>query len=265
MQTIKLMKNSLLAFTLLFLLSSASCKKEEATTTPSDNMPNNTDTPYTKTVNFKSLDGLEMTADIYHIGNDKPVMVLCHQAGWSRGEYIESAKEFNKLGFNCIAIDQRSGGGVNGVTNETAKNYTPQGLPQDYINSEQDIVATVDYAHGMYNKNVTLVGSSYSSGLVLKVAKENAKVEMVMSFSPNEYYGPNFDLKGKINGLDKPTFITSSKNEAADAKLLFDVVTATQKTQFVPTGAGHHGSRALWSANAGNEEYWTAVKDFLGK
>lgn len=261
------MKHIVLAFTLIFLLSSAACKKEEAsTTTPTDNpAPNNTDTPYTKTVNFKSLDDLEMTADVYHIGNDKPVMVLCHQAGWSRGEYAESAVEFNKLGFNCIAIDQRSGNGVNGVTNETAKGYTPVGLPQDYINSEQDIIAAVNYAENMYSKNVILVGSSYSSGLVLKVAKENAKVEMVMSFSPNEYYGPNFDLKGKITGLDKPTFITSSKSEAADAQKLYDVVTSTKKAQFVPTGTGHHGSRALWSTNTGNEEYWTAVKDFLGK
>jgi pimeloyl-ACP methyl ester carboxylesterase len=260
------MKNLLLAFTLLFFLCSASCKKDETSSTPTDNpTPNNTDTPYTKTVTFKSLDDLEMTADIYHIGNDKPVMVLCHQAGWSRGEYQESAVEFNKLGFNCVAIDQRSGNGINGVPNETAKNYSPVGLPQDYINSEQDIIAAVDYTHNMYNKNVILIGSSYSSGLVLKVAKENSKVEMVLSFSPNEYYGQSFDLRGKITGLDKPTFITSSKNEAADAKLLFDVVTATKKTQFVPQGNGHHGSRALWSTNAGNEEYWTAVKDFLGK
>lgn len=266
MQTIKLMKNLVFAFTILALLSSASCKKEETTTTPADNpAPTNTDTPYTKTVTFKSLDDLEVTADIYHIGNDKPVMVLCHQANWSRGEYQESAKEFNKLGFNCVAVDLRSGSGINGVTNETAKNYTPVGPPQDYINSEQDIIAAVNYAENMYSKNVILVGSSYSSGLVLKVAKENAKVEMVMSFSPNEYYGPNFDLKGKITGLDKPTFITSAKNEAADAKKLFDVVTSTKKAQFVPQAAGHHGSRSLWSTNAGNEEYWKAVKDFLGK
>ena len=265
MQTIKLMRNFILAFSILGLLSSASCKKEENKTPSDNNTPATTDSAYTKTFTFKSLDSLEITADIYHIGKDKPVMVLCHQAGWSRGEYKESAVEFNKLGFNCIAIDQRSGSGVNGVQNETAKGYTPVGLPQDYINSEQDIIAGVNYAENMYGKNVILVGSSYSSGLVLKVAKENAKVEMVLSFSPNEYYGQNFDLKGKITGLDKPTFITSSKNEAADAKLLFDVVTSTKKAQFVPTGAGHHGSRALWSANAGNEEYWKAVKDFLGK
>ncbi len=259
------MKHFLLLFTLLFLLSSTSCKKEETTTQTDNPAPVNIDTAYTKTVNFKSLDKLDITADIYHIGKDMPVMVLCHQAGWSRGEYKESAIEFNKLGFNCIAIDQRSGNAINGVANETAKGYTPVGLPQDYVNAEQDIIAAINYANAMYSKNIILVGSSYSAGLVLKIAKENSKVEMVMSFSPGEYYGSLINLKQTITGLDKPTFITSSNSEAPVAKLLYDVITATKKTHFIPQGAGHHGSRALWSANAGNTEYWTAVKTFLGK
>jgi hypothetical protein len=45
-----------------------------------------TDTAFIKTVTFDSEDGLEMTADQYHIKLDKPVIILCHQAGWSRGE-----------------------------------------------------------------------------------------------------------------------------------------------------------------------------------
>lgn len=263
-ETINTMKKTILGLSLLVILSAASCKKNEGTS-PDNNTPATVDSAYTKTFTFKSLDSLTVTADIYHVSKDKPVMVLCHQAGFSRGEYKTTAPIFNTLGYNCIAVDLRSGNEINGIENETAKGYSPKGLPQDYVNAEQDIIAAVNYAYNMYGKNVILVGSSYSSGLVLKVAKENTKVDMVLSFSPDEYYGNLIDLRKTITGLDKPTFITSAKNEAAGAKALFDVVTAAKKVQFIPQGAGYHGSRSLWESNAGNEEYWVAVKAFLGK
>jgi len=68
-------------------------------------------------VEFASLDGLKVTADVYASSNDpsKPFIILCHQARWSRGEYREIAPKLNKLGFNCMAIDQRSGDSVNDV------------------------------------------------------------------------------------------------------------------------------------------------------
>jgi hypothetical protein len=61
-------------------------------------------------VSFKSSDGLEITADKYFTDSESaPLILLFHQAGWSRGEYNESAPKLNKLGFNCIAFAQRSG------------------------------------------------------------------------------------------------------------------------------------------------------------
>ena len=60
-----------------------------------------------KTKTFPSKDGITITADLYEIDSASPVILLCHQAGYSRGEYIESAKRLNKFGFNCLAIDQR--------------------------------------------------------------------------------------------------------------------------------------------------------------
>ena len=78
------------------------------------------DRPY-QTVHFDSADGLKITADLY-LSHDKskPFVVLCHQASWSRGEYREIAPKLIALGFNCMAIDQRSGNEVNDVKNETA-------------------------------------------------------------------------------------------------------------------------------------------------
>jgi hypothetical protein len=72
------------------------------------------------TVTFPSKDSLTVTADWYPVDNDRPVVLLCHQNRFSRGEYRETALKLNKFGLNCLAIDQRIGDEVNGVRNETA-------------------------------------------------------------------------------------------------------------------------------------------------
>ena len=51
-----------------------------------------------------------------------------------------------KLGFNCMAIDQRSGQGVNKVTNETAKLAAKEKKATNYDDAEQDMVAALQYA-----------------------------------------------------------------------------------------------------------------------
>ena len=62
-------------------------------------------------LNFKAADNLEITADWYSIPDSTaPIIILYHQAGWSRGEYIEIAPKLNAMGFQCLAVDQRSGG-----------------------------------------------------------------------------------------------------------------------------------------------------------
>lgn len=221
-----------------------------------------TDTAFIKTVTFDSEDGLEMTADQYHIKLDKPVIILCHQAGWSRGEYKEIAVTLNELGFNCIALDQRSGGSVNGISNQTAANARAEGKGQTFLDAEQDIRAAITKYAAEYNKNVILWGSSYSSSLALKVAAENDKVDKVLSFSPGEYL-PGVSVANTAKDLDKPAFLTSSKSEAGQTKAIFDNIKSTDKTQFVPNGAGRHGSSALWTSEGDNAEYWVAVKAFL--
>ena len=92
------------------------------------------------TLTLKSTDGLAMTADLYrpHASKKTPFIVLFHQAGWSRGEYREIAPKLNAMGFNCLAVDQRSGQGVNGVTNMTAKAAGMKKLGQGYLDARQD-------------------------------------------------------------------------------------------------------------------------------
>lgn len=214
-------------------------------------------------INFPSKDGLLITADHYKINDISPVIILCHQAGYSRGEYLETAKELNKLGFNCIAVDQRTGGVVNGIKNETAALAKSKNKPSNYIDAEQDIIAVVDYAFQLYKKRVILFGSSYSASLALKIGKENEKVAAVIAFSPGEYFDNLLNVGNTIAGLDKPVYATSSKAEAASVMQLLMRVKSSQKVQYLPKGEGIHASRALWKDSPDNQEYWTSLKSFL--
>ena len=260
------MKKAILFILSIAFIVTSSCKKDDIVDGEWQE-PIEQDTPYTKRVTFKTSDDVEVTADVYHVNNDYPVIILCHQEDWSRGEYLYIAPLFNELGYNCMAIDQRSGENTNQVVNRTAWFYKAKakGIPEDYVDAEKDVIAAVDYAHKLWGKNVMLLGSGYSSGLVLKIAKENNKVNVVLAFSPGEYYSPLLNLKSAITGLHKPTFITSSNMEAAIAKEIFDVIPTSYKVQFVPTGPGFHGARVLTPTYSGSKEYWVAVKDFLGK
>ncbi len=218
------------------------------------------------TVEIPSKDGLMITVDEYLIdaGKERPIIVLCHQAMFSRGAYTEIAPWLNKMGFSCIAIDQRSGLASQGVRNETAKRAKKKGLGNKYIDAEQDIVAAVEYAYKKTGRPVLLWGSSYSASLVLKVASETEMVHAVLSYSPGEYFGKKLRISDSIQGLNKPCYITSSKGEADQAELMWNAIKMKEgKVQFVPNGAGKHGSKALWSSSKGYEEYRKSVMEFL--
>ena len=226
-----------------------------------------------KQISFASGDGLELTADLYwkHDDKSKPFIVLCHQAGWSRGEYREIAPKLNDLGFNCMAIDQRSGGTVKGVANETAGRAKAAEKPVTFVDAEQDMIAAVNYARENYAEGkLILWGSSYSSALSLRIAGEHQeKIDGVLAFAPGEYF-IRFDkpanwIQVSAAKIQDPAFITSAKKEYKGWRAIFDSIEAEGSVKFVPKTAGNHGSRALWKQFDDSEQYWTAVKGFLSK
>ena len=216
-----------------------------------------------KTISFFAKDGILITADLYLINDSLPYMILCHQSGSSRGEYLETAERFAKFGYNCIALDARSGGEINKIRNETAYNAKSKGRPTQFIDAEQDIKAAIDYAFDLNQKKVVLVGSSYSASLVMKVAKNNGNVKGVIAFSPGEYFGKGYSLKDTIADLTKPLFVTSSKKEAPQVSELIKGVKSPKKQQFTPSKEGEHGSKALWKTNPDRQEYWMALMMFM--
>ena len=218
-----------------------------------------------QSITFPSLDGLEITANLYEIDAEAPVIVLCHQARFNKFEYEGIAQKLNDKGFNCIAIDQRSGGPIANEVNQTNILAGEQGKPTDFLDAEQDIVAAVKYAAENYTGKVVLWGSSYSSTLALYVGIEQDEVDAIVSFSPGNYFkSERGDLTQLLPELEKPFFLTSSKIEAPEvAGLVANMERSEQQVVFAPEGNGHHGSRALWEHQDGGGEYWIAIENFL--
>lgn len=220
---------------------------------------------------FPSSDGLEVSADRYVAYEDRktPFIVLCHQAGWSRGEYQEIAPKLNQLGFNCLAIDQRSGGAVNDVPNETAKRAKAEAKGTTFADAEQDMVAALKFVRETYaDGKVILWGSSYSSALALRIAGEHPElIDGVLAFAPGEYFKrfgkPGNWIASSAAKIKSPVFVTSAKNEVKNWQAIYDAIPGETKMRFVPETNGNHGSRALWEKFDDSGAYWTATKSFL--
>ena len=221
----------------------------------------------TSTITIPSKDNLPIKADIYKVENsEKPTILLFHQAGYSRGEYIEIAPKLNKLGYSCIAIDQRSGKKVNDIANETNMAAKKANKKTEYVDAIPDLQATIEYALNEFgSEEVVLWGSSYSSSLIFIMGNEyKDNVVAMLAFAPGEYF--SYDgkkIKDFASTIDKPVFITSAKNEYNNWKTIYDAIPSASKSKFLPSSKGYHGSKALWEKNEGYEEYWENVINFL--
>ncbi|MDC9722190.1 MAG: alpha/beta hydrolase [Urechidicola sp.] len=207
-------------------------------------------------IEFSSLDGLLITADLYEIENPKLTILLCHQAGYSRGEYINTALQLNAFGYSCMAIDQRSGKGVNSIANQTNAKAKKKGLDTRYLDAHQDIEAAIDYLY-VRNKNqpIVIIGSSYSATLVLLEGKENNKVKAVVAFSPGEYF-EMINVNSTISGYEKLVYVTASNLETPNLTKLVSGISSDYLTHYKPSEKGIHGSRALWKTTEGVAGYW---------
>ena len=216
-----------------------------------------------QTVTFQAADGVTVTADRYVVSTQKPYLILLHQAGYSRGEYRETAPKLANLGFNCLAVDLRSGNEVNFVRNRTALDAIEKGKPNHFLDAQQDIVAAINYVASLTQKSIVLVGSSYSASLALVEATNNFKVKAVVVFSPGEYFGDELVIKEATKMLYVPVFATSSKLEFPVMKEMLNHLRPQHLNLFEPSTEGVHGSRALWESNPNNSEYWMALTQFF--
>lgn len=217
-------------------------------------------------VTFTAKDGLTIYATNYVISKDNPYILLFHQAGYSKGEYKEIAPKLLKMGYNCLAVDLRSGGDVNFSPNETAAQARKLNLPSEFLDAKQDIVAAIDYAYTKSNQPVILFGSSYSASLVLIVGKTNDKVKAIIAFSPGEYLKPEVNMASAVSQIKKPILAACSQREYIYVDEMLKSISPTYKTIFKPQdNPGAHGAKSLWNNCKASKEYWLALYLFFKK
>ena len=218
-----------------------------------------------KKVNFKSKDGLLITADYYKVDNHKGFMVLCHRSHCNRAEYREIAPKLNKLGYSCLAIDQRSGMNIFGGINETKNRAKEQNLPTGYLEAKPDIESAIEFAYKLNNdKPIILLGSSYSASLALLIATNSDKIKSIIAFSPGEYL-KRVKLAEEIRNISIPIFATSAKKEIEQVTEVLRYVDKKYITHFKPEVEGFHWSKTIWEVVKGYETYWKSLEEFLLK
>ncbi|NOX16979.1 MAG: alpha/beta fold hydrolase [Chlorobi bacterium] len=218
-----------------------------------------------KTVTVEGKDGIDLTADVYSIGNKSaPTVLLFHQYKSSRGEYREIAPILNDMGFNAIAFDTRAGGTDpwSNVENVTSKTYAD--VFRDYLAVYPELETALDYAlKEGYDGKIIVWGSSFSASLVLKLAAENPdKISGVLAFSPGEYMKENKGIVSKWAGeiKDIPVFISCGARESDNVKPIYEKIKAEDKTFYLPA-VGNHGSSILMD----DSRNWKEAKAFLKK
>ncbi len=211
-------------------------------------------------VSFQAADGLEITADLYELNETNPYVLLFHQNGSSRGEFHEIAGRLTKFGYNCLAVDLRSGVEENYVQNESAKRAKEMGIAHDLIDCRKDIEAAIAYAYEKSGKKVVLFGSSFSASLSLIIGKDNPNVNAVVAFSPGEFFLSDFRVSELLADYSKPIFAAGMKREEPYLIDMLTLVPDDKKTIFVPeTNQGGYGTKALWESNSSSFEYWLSL------
>ena len=229
--------------------------------------PEETQAPAPETVTFEAADGLKVTADLYLCGKaNAPFILLFHQARYSRGEYLEIAPKLCAWGYDCLAVDQRSGGTSNGVANETYLAAKAAKMTTNYADAYPDLEAALQYVIGRFAPEELIVwGSSYSASLVLILASEHPQeIDAALAFSPGEYFHYQDQKVASFAAkITQPVFITSAKSEEKDWRPIADQIPSEGCVFFVPEGNGVHGSSTLYEAIPNHQEYWDAVEGFL--
>jgi dienelactone hydrolase len=220
-------------------------------------------------VSFVASDQVEVFGDYYSAGTKtKPLLLLFHQAGSNRGEYEQIAPTLVALGFNALAIDQRSGGAMWGRDNETVRHLHKS---SSYDEALRDLEAALKWAKSFgHSGPIAVWGSSYSAALVFVLAARHPQeTNALLAFSPGEYLDGPSDVRKAATLLSLPVFVTSakSKDEIDAARAILNATTSSEKTQFVPRVDGVHGSSTLRRDRnpRGADENWAAVKRFLMK
>lgn len=207
-------------------------------------------------------DGLEL--DVKHLKGQAgaPIVVLFHQAGSSLHEYDTIAPRLNALGYETLAISQRSGGELFGK-NATAARYKKKA---SYLDAKVDLEAALAFAKTT-KRPIVIWGSSYSAALVFLLAAEHKEdIAAVLSFSPGEYIKrgkARVSIKAaaqKVAAAKIPVFVATPANEKKRAA---PIAKAAGTTLHTPAGSVHGSSMLIANKSKTAEATWPLVLKFL--
>jgi dienelactone hydrolase len=218
-------------------------------------------------IELTAADGVKVFGEVWRgVGAHPPIILAFHQAGSSHAEYASLAPRLNAAGLTVMAIDQRSGGDYFGGTNRTVAGL---GRSTSYDATLPDLAAALAWGKAAAAGAPVLIwGSSYSAALVFLLAAQNpGAISGVLAFSPGEYLSRKDAVRLAAQKVLVPVFITQAgdREEIDAARDILQRIASTDKTQFVPTKGGVHGSATLMADKnpAGAEENWQAVLRFL--
>ncbi len=216
-----------------------------------------------KEVHFTAADGVTVYADLYEApeGRTAPLILLYHQArSNARGEYGPIIPRLTALGYNVLAVDQRSGGSKYGSTNRTVDAL---GHSTGFCDAWPDVVAALDYAMAQGFSGPRFAwGSSYSTALVIRLAVERARdLSAALVFSPVTRICGADDL---IERIKVPLLALSPESEMRFRQQQFARLRAHGAQTYVAK-KGVHGSSMLVSARtqADTSATWAVVIAFL--
>jgi dienelactone hydrolase len=175
----------------------------------------------------------------------RSIVLLFHQAHANQHEYDSVVPALQKLGFDTLAIDQRSGGDLFGGHNETVAKL---GASADYLAALPDLEAALAWARAQHYARIVAVGSSYSSSLVIMLAAKHPQgLSAIASFSPGEYFDDKDLIKHAAAKVIVPFYITTDPDEAGDVAEVLRDAHGANIVHYQPK-VGVHGASTLIAA-----------------
>lgn len=174
--------------------------------------------------------------------NSGTILLLFHQAHGNRHEYDPLIPTFTQLGYDTLAIDQRSGGNLFDGHNQTVKE---KGDSADYIDALPDLKAALKWARDHRYVTIVAVGSSYSSSLAILLAGDHPDgLTAVASFSPGEYFADKNAVKNAAAKITVPFYITTDPAEEKNVDEVLSKAHGDNIVRYKPEN-GVHGASTL--------------------
>ncbi|MEI7038340.1 alpha/beta hydrolase [Fulvimonas yonginensis] len=197
-------------------------------------------------VTLQASDGGAVYGTLSHAkGHTDAILLLFHQAGASRHEYDPLVPVLTKMGYDTLAIDQRSGDSLFGGHNETV---AKRGGSADYLDALPDLEGALAWAKAHRYARIAVVGSSYSASLaILLAAKHPQDIAAVASFSPGEYFDDKDMVKQAAAKIAVPFYITTRPQEEDKVEEVLRDAHGANVTHY-RQAVGVHGASTLVQA-----------------